>query len=471
MESPTSNALARKRTDTELMPPPPPLKKIKRPAKVLDEDTYTDALSEIIARDFFPGLLETKHQQEYLDALESDNQEWIAEASKKLTEVMNTPQHRRRGTSFATPRFGSGGYDTPILHSTSSTPQIGISGTPSGSGSETAPEKEKVDISLSLSAFQAKYTSEDNESFNELLDKQNEKRRGAYAFLWNDNRTAGFRTAAHLKRLKAQEEQKLITGDVKSMTAPDNRPAIPNTWKVKDPRNSLMFTPDGSPLPSPPRKEGDKELPPKQVVYANTRMPPPQEVAMPERPDSPTSTFIRDAIRGYPRATETEDGYDGGATPRVRGYSFVDDAPSPSPSELGAPPMTWGSVGAVTALPAPATSASTPFKLAATPKRELLHHKMVEKVAKNKRTVSSNPLLSSAKTPSATKMTPLGAGGSGRTVPKFASSPAMTPAGMRLWSNLQGRKESGLREGLWERKETGKSVRGLSRFAATPRAK
>ena len=67
----TSSALVRKRTDTDLMPPPPQVKKIKRPKKVLDEDTYTEALSQIIARDFFPGLLQTEIQQEYLDALES----------------------------------------------------------------------------------------------------------------------------------------------------------------------------------------------------------------------------------------------------------------------------------------------------------------------------------------------------------------------------------------------------------------
>ena len=69
-----SSALVRKRTDTDLMPPPPPSKKIKRPKKVIDEETYTEALSKIIARDFFPGLLESETQQEYLDALESKDQ-------------------------------------------------------------------------------------------------------------------------------------------------------------------------------------------------------------------------------------------------------------------------------------------------------------------------------------------------------------------------------------------------------------
>jgi len=38
-----SQAVVRVSTSTELMPPPP-AKRIKRPPKVLDEDTYTNAL-------------------------------------------------------------------------------------------------------------------------------------------------------------------------------------------------------------------------------------------------------------------------------------------------------------------------------------------------------------------------------------------------------------------------------------------
>ncbi|KAI5790217.1 nuclear protein DGCR14 [Geopyxis carbonaria] len=454
--SPKSNALIRKSTETELMPPPP-IKRIKRPPKVLDEDTYTDALSEIIARDFFPGLLESQHQQEYLNALESRDDEWIAEASRKLTEVMNTPQHRRRGTSFATPRF----------HNASATPTIGraIGATPMTEATDASqPEKPKVETHMSLDAFQAKYTSEDNSSFNTLLDKQNEKKRNAYAFLWNGNHIPGFRTKAHMKRLKENAENAKKNGDVKLIVAADQRPAIPNTWKA-EPRNGLMFTPDKSP-PPPERGEGEKELPPKAVVYSNTRMPPPALTS--DRPPSPSSTMIEDAIAGRLRPTDSEPGFGYAESPRVNGYSFVDDAPSPSASELGAPPLTWGNVAAVAQLEAAPSSA--PFKIAATPQRELLHHRMVEKVAKNKR-VPTRAMSSTVATP---RMTPLGGGGKGREIPKFASSPALTPAGQRLWGNLTGgRKQTGLRESLVKDKETpfggGSSGKGF-RWTPTPRA-
>jgi len=310
--------------------------------------------------------------------------------------------------------------------------------TPRVGSEEEVEKKPKMDTTLSLDAFQSKYTSEDNASFNTLLDKQNEKRRNSYAFLWSGNHIPGFRTKAHQKRLKAQEEKER-TGEQKLIVAPDERPAIPNTWKA-EPRNGLMFTPDKSP-PPPEKSERERELPPKSVVYANTRMPLPS-VASQERASSPTPTAIADAIAGKPRPLESEAefGFRGVETPRVNGYSFVDSAPSPSPASLGAPPLTWGAVAAIS----DTKPISSPFKIAATPKRELLHHRMVEKVAKGKRVAIPSTGLAAA----SPRMTPLGGGGRGREIPKFGSSPAMTPAGQRLWGNLKERKGTGLREGI-----------------------
>ncbi|KLJ09070.1 hypothetical protein EMPG_15506 [Blastomyces silverae] len=41
---------------------------------------------------------------------------------------------------------------------------------------------------MSLSMFQTKYTSEDNESFYKVLDRQNVKKRQKYAWMWNGNK-------------------------------------------------------------------------------------------------------------------------------------------------------------------------------------------------------------------------------------------------------------------------------------------
>lgn len=398
--------------------------------------------SEIIARDFFPGLLETKHQQDYLNALDSHDPSWIASASRSLTEVMSTPRLRRRGTSFATPR-----YETPGATPHKSNPMAPAEDTPQ-------PTHERH---LSLDAFQAKYTSEDNASFNDLLDAQNEKKRSAYAFLWSGNRIPGFRVKAEQKRLRDRATAEEAEGGPRpSITWVDDRKAVPNTWKV-EPRNTLMFAPEHSP-PPPELQHGEKELPPKTVVYSNTRMPPPP---LPGPPPSPSFSTVRDAIAGNPRLLPSESGAGGiGAdTPRVNGYSFVRDAPSPSPSELGAPPLTWGSIAAISST----DSAPMPFKLAPTPRRELLHHRMVDRVAKNKRV--SNPSTSAAggATP---KMTPLGGGGKGREIPRFQSTPVtLTPAGQRLWSNLTSSGQGG---GVFGGK--GVDAGGRMRWMPTPRA-
>lgn len=234
---------------------PPPPKRIKRPAKVIDEDSYTDALSHIIARDFFPGLVETESKQDYLDALDSQDHEWIAAAGRKLTEVM-TPgpdgrRHRgRRGTSM-TPTsglYGRGG-ETPQTWQ-GDTPMSVISSSTSMETSEAG--KPEVDTNLSLSAFQAKYTSEDNESFYKLLDKQNLKKSQKYAWMWSGNKIASPRQIAHRQRearlLATKAAQEATDGDndaaAKPLTieAADTRQAMPDAWPSR-PDNPLMFEP------------------------------------------------------------------------------------------------------------------------------------------------------------------------------------------------------------------------------------
>ena len=185
-----------------------------------------------------------------------------------------------------------------------------------------------------------------------------------------------------------------------------------------------MFTPDSPPHPaadSQPADNTTKKLADKKVVYSNTRLLPVS--TEPERPPSPTNSFIDAAIAGFPRGAP--------ATPRVRGYSFVTDtAPAPPPS--------------------PPKEVKTAFRIAATPRREEVLHRMVEKVAKGKRdgTANSPAVLGKGSpavaAPPTARRTLLGGGGKGREVPKFVSSPAVTPAGQRLWGALRkgrGREE------------------------------
>lgn len=444
METPSSSqALTKRDADTTLMPPPsaPPVKRIKRPSTVLDEDTYTEALSQIIARDFFPGLVETQTKQEFLDALESKDKAWIASAGKKVEELM-TPGRAssgrgstaRRGTGFntasSTPRPANlgnnlGGGETPTTAWGGDTP-ASVMSTGSTATTRTADET-KPDVSnLSLGAFQAKYTSEDNESFNKLLDKQNLKRRQKYAWMWNDNKILSARQIAYrqreAKRIAAESRNTNVDKQLVLKTDLDARPAKPDTWKSTA-ENNLMFSPSGiedTHETIQQRAEQASRASPKQVVHSNTRIQPTS--SQPEHssvPPSPSLSAIQAAIAGRPRQTESEAGYTGGETPRVNGYAFVDeDEPEPGP-EPGA--ANSDESDALTAyhlklLSSDASGDSTPnpFSIKENRKREDLHHRIVEKVARSKRVEKH---MKETKTP----------------VPRFPSSPMLnfgrTPRG------------------------------------------
>ncbi|KAL8705009.1 MAG: hypothetical protein Q9201_001854 [Fulgogasparrea decipioides] len=450
MASASANqALVKRSLDAALMAPPSRPKRIKRPAKVLDEDTYTDALSHIIARDFFPGLLETESQQDYLNALELRDNEWIAAAGKRLTEVMTPgPDGRRlrgrRGTSM-TSMSGLHGIsqDTPKAWQ-GETPMSATSTT------ETSVEEERpsdVDTNMSLSSFQQKYTSEDNESFYKLLDKQNLKRSERYAWMWAGSKIPAARQIAHRKR----EEQKLLSAAEKPDTAKvngkevalirpddaDTRKAMPDSWPSPTPDNNFMFAPssiEDSLQTVAQKAEETSKAPSKAVLYGNTRLPTASSPSAdnPDVPPSPSLSAVQDAIAGHPRPTRSEAAFGRAETPRVNGYAFVDsEEPSPAPSQHSTSISLLGT----------GDKTPNPFTIKENSKREGLHHRMVDKVAKSKRVKTQ---VEAVKTP----------------VPRFISSPrvakgGLTPAAQRLLGKVGGEPCGKTPMGAWEKKGSG----------------
>lgn len=472
MASPPSQALV-KRSDGQLMPPPPPPKRIKRPATVLDEDVYTDALSHIIARDFFPGLLETQTKQEYLDALESKDKEWIRSSKQKLADVMRTPtpgsnarrrtdsasvagtpQHLPPGRSDETPR-GWGG-ETPMSVASAATERT---------------DQNIPDVSnLGLLAFQAKYTSEDNESFNQVLDKQNVKRREKNAWLWNENKIPSARQIAHhqreVKRITAQggnPETSLVKIDGQTppaiKTDLDARPAKPDAWK-SDPDNSLMFLPasvEDTHETLQQKAEASSRAGPKRTLYQNTRLLDAGAAAAADAtsavPPSPSLSAIQDAIAGRPRLSESEaaSAVAGGETPRVNGYAFVDeDEPDPEPEPgMGPTPSSldtdWRLLGSSDATP-------NPFQIRETRKREALHHRMVDRVARTKRAekairTTKSPVTTTPRFASSPRVD-FGLRSTPTPTPKSGSQGKMlTPAAQKLLNQVGGSTPRSSREG------------------------
>lgn len=144
---------------------------------VLEEDEYTEALSQIIARDFFPSIVHLDATNGYLDALRSKDPQLI-QASVRRIEELATPVSRRH-RSWETPA------QTPYRAGPSETPLRTPLRTPRG---EPPTKKTRYNTDMSLDNFQAKYTSEDNSSFTQILEDENRKRREKWAWAWDAQR-------------------------------------------------------------------------------------------------------------------------------------------------------------------------------------------------------------------------------------------------------------------------------------------
>ncbi|KAF5336826.1 hypothetical protein D9611_003282 [Ephemerocybe angulata] len=431
-------------SDVEATPKPPqePQRSLNR-QYVLDEDEYTAALSQIIARDFFPSLVHLDATNDYLDAVNSKDP-WLIQASvRRLQDLHDTPvasssRGRQRyddDTPLRTP-WTSGPSDTPLR-------------TPRGNGSNEYPHKKpKFDTNLSLDAFQARYTSEDNSSFTQILDAENQQRKERYGWAWDaqkrveaqrDRMVEGrekmliepapqtgvrqkFRIEAPIprgllmdgsteeKEEEDTEESAKAKGKKRKVDEPegddemalmviednsemdvmaarkDTRSAGVEGWKFKA-RNSLMFSPDADVSPyhqTTSQKEPEKH--PKVIKYDNTRLPEQDQPSAASRstsaPPSPTRSRIDAAIEGTPYRPKS---------PRDNAFNLVPTLPSPTPAELGPKAvqqlMTWGTLNATPRIiqsDDPVTTES-PFRIAQMSKRETLSHRLSNKASKSLR--------------------------------------------------------------------------------------
>ncbi|KAJ3909740.1 nuclear protein DGCR14 [Lentinula edodes] len=408
---------------------------------VLEEDEYTASLSHIIARDFFPSLVHLDATNEYLDALNSRDPHLIGASVRRLEEINNTPMvgasHRGR-VPFQTPGqtpYASGPSDTPLR--------------PSRRIGEPAAKRPKYDTSLSLDNFQARYTSEDNSSFTEILDEENRQRKEKWAWAWDAQKRVeekkliagverermliepppgsnpgvrerlviepakpvGLITAGNgeetdgenkdinegkkelvLRQVNEGEEEE----EERDVMAPkkDDRIAGVDGWKFKA-RNSLMFPPDADSAPYHPKPQASVSVPSgeeKSISYGSTRLSE-QEVSTDankslSEPPSPTRSRIIAAITGTPYHHRDPSS----SVP----FSLVPSLPSPTPEQLGPAAvkqlMTWGTLNAtpriISSIDDPALDVPTPrtpFHLPAPSSRETLSHKLSNKASKSLR--------------------------------------------------------------------------------------
>ncbi|KAF9107351.1 hypothetical protein BGX29_006559 [Mortierella sp. GBA35] len=390
------------------------------PQVILEEDDYIDALSKIIERDFFPDLARLKRQHAYLDAVEMNDFQRIQAAARELAGNDTPLAQRRLKTPAQTPRFDRAGLPndswTPArVDAGQATPSWGDNGstTLAFPGSNDTPIAETpfrplkrrknengtssdatdIDTSLSLDQFQMRYTSEDNASFNEIIDKINAQNREKYRWLYDQEKKSmrlldnGDNSDQKLLREAGEDgesSQALVRVGDSSKEAPsklelalsDRRSGVISTWEYKA-KNALMYPPEGL---GTNLDEKSIRGHPKEIVHRNTGF------------QGQDLLVINQAAAAkfdptpYMKANVTD-------SPKVAGYSFVSSTPTPNMSQMGDDPemMTWGTIEDEPLLISSGIQSSgpSPFKLPPTPRRELIAQKLSEKASKSFREGSS----------------------------------------------------------------------------------
>ncbi|KAF9970438.1 DiGeorge syndrome critical region protein 14 [Actinomortierella ambigua] len=427
--------------------PPPPKQEI------LEEDDYTAALSKIIERDFFPDLAKLKRQHAYLEAVEMGDLDRIRATALELTGKDTPLSQRRLQTPARTPRYAaaavpnqewtparvdvgkatpswknlqsSGGNSDPAdrdpRHAAGASDQTPMLDTPLGATSSRSkrrrmsPDAEDtkaggIDTSLSLDQFQTRYTSEDNASFNQIIENANRERQAKYQWMY-DRETKSLRiqheggASSSAQKLITQGEghgamdaqsgststqlivtKKEVQGSQEGEESEqgndgngaeklaemlkDKRPVAVPTWEYKV-KNSLMYFPEGvgTTLVQGDLLRGN----PKEIVHRNTGF------------QGQDLLVLNQTAAAKIDASSSLDGKDG-ETPSVNGYKFVSSTPSPAMSQLGDDPelLTWGTIEDEPLLISSGVSPSgaSHFKLPPTPRRELIAQKLTEKASR-----------------------------------------------------------------------------------------
>ncbi|TMW39950.1 hypothetical protein DOY81_014969 [Sarcophaga bullata] len=196
------------------------VKKKSKP-KILTEEKYIEEISKIIQRDFFPDLEKLKAQNDYLDALEQKDYARMESIRAKYSGRKPTERNR----SMTPETFDSFEFNTCTSTATTTSKATNTSSAKDNSKS--------VCDNHTLDSFLQAYTSEDNDSFQKIVDTADAKLRQKFAVLYNE------------ETISADKLQKALTlpSIEQQFEEPDPMRKI-ETWTYQN-KNSIMYTPDG----------------------------------------------------------------------------------------------------------------------------------------------------------------------------------------------------------------------------------
>ncbi|CAH0549252.1 unnamed protein product [Brassicogethes aeneus] len=335
--------------------------KRKKKQKILDDDTYVEEIGNIIERDFFPDLPKLKAQNEYFEAMEKNDTIKLRELYMKYSGSRPPTQRMNSPATFETPANIHNSQHIPSNENTVDCDK--------NSGKNDG--KKPI---LTLDQYLNNHTSQDNDSFEEILIKSEIKHRQKYSYLYNEEE----------KSLEEQKKLLALPTIEQQCLLPEKKLDI-DTWTYKN-KNYIMYVPDGVELTKNDEIEINKKR--QEVVHTNTRLcvNPFNEVQSKET--------IHELAKTQAKVLDGKIGVDGKEilkcdTPKIGGFSFVRE-PSPCPGVMGSPLMTWGEVmgtpfkldGSDTPLP---RTPGPSFKMSDPSRREQLAMSLAEKVGEKNR--------------------------------------------------------------------------------------
>ena len=175
------------------------------------------------------------------------------------------------------------------------------------------------DTHLALDDFLNKYTSEDNASFEDIIEKTNERVVARYKSFYDK--------VGQQEKILAITESNTIR---KAIENAEGKYLTLETWRYT-PKNPLFYGVEGAPLT--PQEEINLALSKKEIKHANTRfLHEPYSASL-----SCNRTSVTPTYSSLPSTLNTPE------SPRVNGYGFV-VTPSPAPGVDLDPLMTWGTI-------------------------------------------------------------------------------------------------------------------------------
>ena len=356
-------------TDISIFKPPPDPDKLnkRRRTKVLNEDEYVEKVGKIIERDFFPELEKIKAQSEYIDASDRQDTATMRRLEEQYSSRRPTPSSEidrlQSPATFETPlemQRDSEDREKINMESVGNTfsPANSWNATPCRSKNveshqnSTKPlTSEKTDSSsdirfssnIRLDKFLAVHTSEDNESFTELMEEQQKEFKRAHEWMFKKDEQLSIESKEAQLALPSPESQA------------DQRPnkgsnKVVEGWTYKN-VNAVFYNPDGAPLTDAEKVELAKKE--RKIILENTRF-----TANPWKKDVQSANVKETAIAKQNSklgkvGADGKELVDGNVTPSVGGYKLLrmgaDATPQVNPDE--SPLMTWGEVD------------STPYRL------------------------------------------------------------------------------------------------------------